>query len=62
MRILSIYSKTKVITQLKYSWVGPEGQFLKTDCPYKPTFSEKIGLSQKFEIVLIDQLLADLSF
>ena len=24
-----------------YSWVGPEGQLLKTDCPYKPTFWEK---------------------
>ena len=25
-----------------YSWIGQEGQFLKTDCPYKHTFSKKI--------------------
>ena len=24
-----------------YSWVCLEAQFLKTDCPYKPTFSKK---------------------
>ena len=53
-----------------YSWVGLEGPFLKTDCPYKPTFSTK-KIDKIFncpyrqaseKIVLIDQLLADFSF
>ena len=31
----------KKIDFIYYSWIGLEGQFLTTDCPYKPTFSEK---------------------
>ena len=46
----------KVMVNLKkiYLRIGLEGQFLKTDCPYKHTFSKKIVLSRKFEIFLID--------
>ena len=35
-----------------YSRVCPEGQFLKTDCPYKPTFSKKLSLAKNSKLSL----------
>ena len=36
----------------KYSRFCPEGQFLKTDCPYKPTFSKKLSLAKNSKLSL----------